>query len=116
MKILLKFGSVMLVALMLSLTACSMGSKSTNVDNSTAKTGEVTTLKVGMSGTLMKPVGIIIADKKGYFKEEGVNVQLEKVGNQNDATTAVSTGDMDIFPFGVVAPCTFVSKGADMVI
>ena len=117
MKKLLKFGrAVLAVVLLLSLTACSREANSPTADSQPAGTGEIQTLKVGMSGTLMKPVGIIIADQKGYFKEEGVQVELERVGNQNNATTAVSTGDMDIFPFGVVAPCTFVSQWADMVI
>ncbi|MDD4715671.1 MAG: ABC transporter substrate-binding protein [Oscillospiraceae bacterium] len=118
MKRQLKIGSlILLIVLMFSLAACnSTESKKTKEDGDTAKSDKIETLKVGMSAGLMKPVGIIVGDKLGYFKEEGVNVKLEKVSSQPDATTAVSTGDMDIFPFGVVAPCTYVSQGADMVI
>ena len=104
-------------------TQQSKGTPGTQETPETQKTQEksespetIETLKVGLSAGLMKPVGIIAADKLGYFTQEGVNVILEKVSSQPDATTAVSSGSMDIFPFGVVAPATYVSQGADMVI
>ena len=49
------------------------------------------TLKVGLLGNSVKPVGVLVADALGYYAEEGVNVEFEKVSSMNDAYMAVST-------------------------
>ena len=73
--------------------------------------GEVITLDVGMMGTSIKPVGVIVADALGYFEEEGVAVNFEKVTSMNDAYLAVSTGDLDVYLFSSTAAATFISQG-----
>ncbi len=80
-------------------------------DQSEETTDEVKTLKVGMMGTGIKPVGVIVAEAKGYFDEEGVNVEFEKVSSMNDAYMAVSTGDLDVYLFSSTAAATFISQG-----
>ncbi|MDO4478046.1 MAG: ABC transporter substrate-binding protein [Lachnospiraceae bacterium] len=70
-------------------------------------------LKVGLLGTSIKPVGVLVADALGYFEEEGVNVEFEKVSSMNDAFIAVSTGDLDAYFFSSTAPATFISQGTD---
>ena len=80
-------------------------------DQSEEATDEVKTLKVGMMGTGIKPVGVIVAEAKGYFDEEGVNVEFEKVSSMNDAYMAVSTGDLDVYLFSSTAAATFISQG-----
>ncbi len=80
-------------------------------DQSEETTDEVKTLKVGMMGTGIKPVGVIVAEAKGYFDEEGVNVEFEKVTSMNDAYMAVSTGDLDVYLFSSTAAATFISQG-----
>ena len=77
----------------------------------TTASDEVKTLKVGMMGTGIKPVGVIVAEAKGYFEEEGVNVEFEKVTSMNDAYMAVSTGDLDVYLFSSTAAATFISQG-----
>ena len=72
---------------------------------------EPVTLKVGLMGTSTKPVGVLVADKLGYFAEEGVDVQFEKVSSMNDAYLAVSTGDLDVYLFSSTAAATFISQG-----
>lgn len=62
-------------------------------------------------GTSTKPVGVLVADKLGYFAEEGVDVQFEKVSSMNDAYLAVSTGDLDVYLFSSTAAATFISQG-----
>lgn len=69
------------------------------------------TLDVGLLGTSIKPVGVLIADAKGYFEEEGVTINFEKVSSMNDAYTAVSTGDLDVYLFSSTAAATFISQG-----
>ena len=83
------------------------------VTEETAETAsdEVITLDVGMMGTSIKPVGVIVADAMGYFEEEGVAVNFEKVSSMNDAYLAVSTGDLDVYLFSSTAAATFISQG-----
>ena len=37
---------------------------------------EVVTLDVGLMGTSIKPVGVLVADALGYFDEEGVDINF----------------------------------------
>lgn len=72
---------------------------------------ESVTLKVGLLGKSVKPVGVLVADAMGYFDEEGVKVEFEKVSSMNDAYMAVSTGDLDVYLFSSTAAATFISQG-----
>ena len=72
---------------------------------------EPVTLKVGLLGKSVKPVGVLVADAMGYFNEEGVKVEFEKVSSMNDAYMAVSTGDLDVYLFSSTAAATFISQG-----
>ena len=76
-----------------------------------AEAKEAVTLKVGLLGNSVKPVGVIVADALGYYAEEGVNVEFEKVSSMNDAYMAVSTGDLDVYLFSSTAAATFISQG-----
>ena len=72
---------------------------------------EPVTLKVGLLGKSVKPVGVLVADAMGYFDEEGVKVEFEKVSSMNDAYMAVSTGNLDVYLFSSTAAATFISQG-----
>lgn len=72
---------------------------------------ETQTLKVGLLGSSVKPVGVLVADAKGYFEEEGVSVETEKVSSMNDAYIAVSSGDLDVYLFSSTAAATFIAQG-----
>lgn len=72
---------------------------------------EAVTLKVGLLGKSIKPVGVLVADANGYFEEEGVNVEFETVSSMNDAYAAVSNGDLDVYLFSSTAAATFISQG-----
>ena len=76
-----------------------------------AQAAEEETLKVGLLGNSVKPVGVLVADAKGYFREEGVQVEFEKVSSMNDAYLAVSQGDLDVYLFSSTAAATFISQG-----
>ena len=56
-------------------------------------------------------MGVLVADAKGYFEEEGVNVEFEKVSSMNDAYLAVSEGKLDVYLFSSTAAATFISQG-----
>ena len=72
---------------------------------------EPVTLKGGLLGKSVKPVGVLVADAMGYFDEEGVKVEFEKVSSMNDAYMAVSTGDLDVYLLSSTAAATFISQG-----
>jgi len=50
------------------------------------------------AGSIMDPL-VVIADKAGYFKDEGLNVELINVGM--DGPVAVNQGKVWAYPFGV---------------
>lgn len=72
---------------------------------------EPVTLDVGLLGTSVKPVGVLVARALGYFEEEGVNINFQTVSSMNDAYVAVSTGDLDVYLFSSTAAATFISQG-----
>ncbi len=74
------------------------------------------TLRVGMLGKDIKTACVILADSLGYFEEEGVNVEFEKINSLPDGLTAVSMDKLDILPFGVIPSCSYISQGTDVVI
>lgn len=108
---------VMLAALVLSAcggaqSAPAATEASTSAETQVQETAkEPVTLKVGLLGKSIKPVGVLVADAMGYFAEEGVNVEFEKVSSMNDAYIAVSTGDLDVYLFSSTAAATFISQG-----
>lgn len=103
--------TLLLIMTMVFITAaCGQGESGEPASEAEAS-DEVKTLKVGMMGTGIKPVGVIVAEAKGYFEEEGVNVEFEKVSSMNDAYMAVSTGDLDVYLFSSTAAATFISQG-----
>lgn len=90
----------------------------TNDEPNNEDIGESTplTLNVGMLGTDIKTACIIIADELGYYEEEGLEVNFEKISNLSDGITAVDMGKLDVLPFGVIPSATFISQGSDVVI
>ena len=90
----------------------------TNKENESSSNPEtaVETLKIGMLGLDIKTACIILAQKLGYFKEEGVNVEFENISNLGDGVTALDQGKLDILPFGIIPTCTFLSQGSDLYI
>lgn len=104
----------LLLACVLLLSGC--GAKEEISSGAAAKsdaetTGEAVTLDVGLLGTSIKPVGVLAAQANGYFEEEGVTVNFQRVSSMNDAYLAVSTGDLDVYLFSSTAAATFISQG-----
>lgn len=100
----------MLLALLAALLLTVGCGGQTNNGESSDEPGTVT-LDVGLMGTSTKPVGVLVADALGYFEEEGVGVNFQKVSSMNDAYLAVSTGDLDVYLFSSTAAATFISQG-----
>lgn len=108
-------------AIVLSAAACAgkMGPAESPAENapaaqageSSAPSAEPITLKVGLLGKSVKPVGTIVANALGYFEEEGVRVEFETVSSMNDAYLAVSEGKLDVYLFSSTAAATFITQG-----
>lgn len=77
---------------------------------------EMETLNVAMLGTDIKTACVILANELGYYEEEGLEVNFEKVSSLPEGLTAVSTGKLDVLPYGVIPSCSFVSQGTDVVV
>ena len=67
-------------------------------------------------GKDIKTACIIMAKELGYFEDENLDVQFEKVNSLPDGLTAVSMDKLDILPYGVIPSCSFISQGTDVVI
>lgn len=82
---------------------------------STGHTAELKKLKVGYlptSGHLL----YFVAKEKGFFQQEGLDVELARFTNSGEGLTAIKTGKLDAGSFGTLAPLAFIAKGADFTI
>ena len=57
-----------------------------------------------------------IAKEKGYFEEEGLDVELFLFTNSGEGMNAISAGKLDAGSFGTAPPLVFLSKGVDLTI
>ena len=82
---------------------------------STGFAAELKKLKIGYlptSGHLL----YFVAKEKGYFQQEGLDVELARFTNSGEGLTAIKTGKLDAGSFGTSAPLVFIDKGADFAI
>lgn len=54
-----------------------------------------------------------VAKEKGFFKEEGVDVELFQFGNSAEGLAAVKADKLDVGTFGTTAPILFITKGSE---
>lgn len=87
----------------------------TLVSGLAAHAAELHKLKVGYlptSGHLL----YFVAKEKGFFQQEGLDVDLARFTNSGEGLTAIKTGKLDAGSFGTSAPLAFIAKGADFTI
>lgn len=75
-------------------------------------------LKKFKVGYLASPGHVLyfVAKEKGFFEEEGLDVELFLFTNSGEGLNAISSCKVDVGSFGTAAPLTFISKGTDFVI
>ena len=73
-------------------------------------------ISVARPGLDIKIATIIVASEMGFFDEENLDVSFEQVADLATGLTAVSKDEIDVIPFGVIPPCSFISQGTDVVI
>jgi NitT/TauT family transport system substrate-binding protein len=54
-----------------------------------------------------------VAKEKGFFKEEGVDVELFQFGSASEGMAALKADKLDVGTFGTTAPLLFISKGSE---
>ena len=57
-----------------------------------------------------------IAKEKGYFEQEGLDVELFLFTNSGEGMNAITSGKLDAGTFGTAPPLLFISKGVDITI
>lgn len=57
-----------------------------------------------------------VAQEKGYFREEGLDVKLFLFTNSGEGLNGIKFGKLDAGSFGTSAPLTFIAKGTDFTI
>lgn len=80
-----------------------------------SQAAELKKLKVGYlptSGHLL----YFVAKEKGFFRQEGLDVQLFRFTNSGEGLTSIRSGKLDAGSFGTSAPLAFIAKGADFTI
>jgi NitT/TauT family transport system substrate-binding protein len=82
---------------------------------SDAYAAELKKFKVGYlptSGHLL----YFVAKEKGFFQQEGLDVELARFTNSGEGLTAIKAGKLDAGSFGTSAPLAFIAKGAEFTI
>lgn len=54
-----------------------------------------------------------VAKDKGYFKDEGIDVDLFQFGSAAEGVNALNANKLDVGTFGTTAPLVFITKGAE---
>lgn len=80
-----------------------------------AETPEATVVRIGHL-PIPGQVLYYIAQKEGYFQQEGLDVQLTPVTSSVDILNALNAGKFDFASAGTAAPLTFISKGVPFLI
>ena len=85
---------------------------------STAGAGHTAELKKLKAGYLPTSGHLLyfVAKEKGFFQQEGLDVELARFTNSGEGLTAVKAGKLDVGSFGTSAPLAFIAKGADFTI
>jgi len=55
-----------------------------------------------------------VAKEEGFFKDEGLDVELVEFANSADGLAALRAGKLDLGAFGTTAPLVHISKGAEI--
>ncbi|HWQ19725.1 MAG TPA: ABC transporter substrate-binding protein, partial [Methanotrichaceae archaeon] len=55
-----------------------------------------------------------VAKEKGFFAEQGLDVQLSQFPNSADGYNALTAGKLDIIAMGSTAPAVYIAKGTDL--
>lgn len=92
-------------SLVLSLSACSTGKKAADTPKQTLNFGLMSSVDA---------VPIVIASEKGYFKKEGIEVNLQSFKSAKDRDAAFQSGTLDGIISDQVAICLYQNADFDV--
>jgi NitT/TauT family transport system substrate-binding protein len=107
-------GAALLMALLVALTAgCGGGGGDKNA-GTTARGDELTRVKLAYLG-VASDAAMVLGRDKGFFKQEGIDLQLSRVGAGGAAVVpALLKGDVDVASGGIDGPILAAAKGLDV--
>lgn len=109
----MKKATILLIfAMMLSVLA---GCASDKKDNNSSKQGQLQNITIGLMPDV-DSIPFIIAQEKGYFKEEGITVTLKPFKSAMDRDSALQSGNLDGAVSDMLAEAFAKAGGFDTVI
>ena len=93
------------------------GTKKTEPANTSA--AQVPTDKIKFRLGYLPAVGHVlnfVAKEKGFFEQEGLDVEMFQFTNSGEGLNAIKSGKLDAGAFGTAAPQTFIAKGTPFVV
>ncbi|WP_300381612.1 ABC transporter substrate-binding protein [Clostridium sp.] len=106
MKINKKITSILLITLSTVIIGCSNNEKNLKVEESN-------TIKIGLMPAV-DTAPILIAEKNGYFEEEGIKVEIEIYNNAQNRQSALQSYQIDAAMTDFIALATNVDSGFDI--
>lgn len=100
------------LALVMAVTGC--GSQKDQ-----APAGKAPAEKIKFTVGYLPAVGHVlyfVAKEKGFYDEEGLDVELFQFTNSGEGLNAIKSGKLDTGSFGTAAPQVFISKGTPFII
>ena len=98
-----------ILALGLTLTACGGSTAAEGEEPAGAASGALTSLKVLRAPVFFEP--LIIADREGYFEEQGLDVEIIDGGTAAQQVAQLVSGKVDIAATGGVSTIAAVAQG-----
>lgn len=105
MKINKKIASILLIAISTMIIGCSNNEKDLNEEDNTIKIGLMPAVDTAP---------ILLAEKNGYFEEEGINVEIEIYNNAQNRQSALQSYQIDAAMTDFIALATNVEGGFDI--
>lgn len=100
--------TAMAVMMVTAMTGCSKP-----VEENVSENANQTTLRVGVMGSI-DVIPMVIANEKGLFEEEGINVDLQIFQSAKDRDAALQAGELDGVLADEVAISIYQNSGIDM--
>lgn len=67
-------------------------------------------LTVGISDGSVRTALVILADKLGYFNDQGLDVELVRMPNAADGVNAVNLGKLDVYTLAIIPSLSTIAK------
>lgn len=110
--------NTILVSLFLIFSLVISGCSTSAVKNSDKSAPQAAVEKIKFNVGYLPAVGHVlyfVAKEKGFFDEEGLDVELFQFNNSGEGLNAIKSGKLDAGAFGTAGPLTFIDKGTPFV-